>query len=183
MWYSVFRSFTRHFLIPVLTLTFLVVATGCDSSSEEGPTGPNAPTGPLSFESIEQSHVEPEAAAEGKFNDEMVRVIRDPSALESFWQDLHGEGAEAPTVDFSEKLVVAAMLGERPNDGYEADIQSITKNTNPTGVRVFVTEIEPGPNCTVSGGSAIPYHIVKVDRFSTDQVFFVEDGTETKDCE
>lgn len=183
MWYAVFRSLTRHVLIPALTLTFLLVAAGCSSSSEEGPTGPDAPTGPLSFETVDQSHVETEAVAEGKFNEEMVRVIRDQNAFESLWEDLNGEGSEPPTVDFSEKLVVAAMLGERPNDGFEADVRSITKNTNPTGVRVFVTEIEPGPNCTVSGSSVIPYHIVQVDRFSTDRVFFVDNSTETKDCE
>jgi len=181
MWYSIFRPFTRHFLIPVLTLTFLVVATGCDSSSE-GPTGPSAPTGPLSFESIEQSHAQPDVS-DGEFNDEMVRVVRDENEFESFWEDLKGEGAEAPSVNFSEKLIVAAMLGERPNDGYGADIQSITKNENPTGVRVFVTEIEPGANCTDSGSSAIPYHIVEVDRFATEEVFFVDNGTETRDCE
>jgi len=183
MLHSAYRSFTRHVLIPTLTVTLLMFAIGCSSSSEEGPTGPDAPTGPLSFETVDQSHVEPEAVAEGKFNEEMVRVIRDQNAFESLWEDLNGEGSEPPTVDFSEKLVVAAMLGERPSDGYEADIQSITKNTNPTGVRVFVTEIEPGPNCTVSGSSAIPYHIVKMDRFSTDRVFFADNGTETKECE
>jgi hypothetical protein len=186
MSYSVFRSLTRRVVLPVLTFTFLMVATGCNSSSEEGPTGPNAPTEPLSYETVEQSQVESSALSEeakGRFEDGMERVIRDQSAFQSFWQDLHGENAEAPNIDFSQKLVVVAMLGERPNDGYEAEIASVTRDTNPTLMSFFVTEIKPGPNCSVSGSSAIPYHIIEMDRFSTDQVSFPDNGTETKDCE
>ncbi len=181
MSYSLSRFLPSHFLIPTLAIAVLAFAGGC-SSSEEGPTGPNAPTGPLSFETVEQSHVQPEAVGESE-SDGIQRVIRDAGAFESFWQDLHGEDASVPEIDFSEKVIVVAMLGERPSDGYKADIRSITKNMNPTLVTIFVTEVEPGANCTVSDSSTMPYHIVKVDRFSTDQVSFADNGTETEDCE
>lgn len=185
MLHSAYRSFTRRVLIPTLTVALLMFAIGCSSSGEEGPTGPNAPTQSLSFETVEQSHVESSAIdqdAGGEFEDGVERVIRDQSTFESFWQDLHGESSEPPSIDFSEKLVAVAMLGERPNDGFEAEIASVTRDANPTVVTFFVTEIEPGPNCSVSDSSVIPFHIVKMDRFSTEQVSFMDNGTETKDC-
>lgn len=185
MSYSMFRFLPSHFLTPALAIAVLAFAGGCSSAGEEGPTGSNAPVGPRSFETVEQSHVAPEAVGEnasGEFEDGFQQVFRDQNAFASFWHDLHGENAEAPNIDFSEEVVAVAMLGERPNGEYEADIQSITKNENPTLVSIFVTEIEPAPDCSVSGSEAIPYHIVKTDRFSTDQVNFQDNGTETKDC-
>lgn len=186
MSYSRFRLLPSHVLISTLAIVLLAFAGGCSSADEEGPTGPSAPIGPLSFETVEQSHVEPGSVDEsvaGKFKDGVQRVIRDQSAFVSFWQDLHGENAEAPSINFSRKVVVATMFGPRPNDGYAADIRSITKNTNPTLVSVFVTEIKPGASCSNSGSEVMPHHIVKLDRFSTDQVTFSDNGTETKECE
>ena len=180
--YSAFHSMARHVLIPTLTLTFLLFASGC---SDDGPTGSNAPTGPLSFETIEQSSVESSAVnddAVGDFQDSMQRVIGDQSTFESFWYDLHGENAEVPSVNFSQKMVVVAVLGERQTDGYEAEIASITRNTNPSLLSVFVTEIEPGSNCSATESNTLPYHVVKLDRVSTDEVSFQDNGTETKDC-
>lgn len=183
MSYSVFRFLPSHFLIPTLAIAVLAFAGGC-SSSDEGPTGPDAPTEPRSFVTVEQSHVAPgdlDESASDEFKN-AIQVFRDQNAFASFWEDLHGENAEAPNINFSEKVVAVAMLGERPNDEYEAEIQGITKNENPTQVSFFVTEIEPGPDCSVSGSEVIPYHIVETDRFSTDQVSFQDNGTETKDC-
>jgi hypothetical protein len=87
-----------------------------------------------------------------------------------------------PQINFSEKVVVVVMLGEKPNDEYEAKITSITKNTNPTLVSVFVEKIVPVENCSATDSDVIPYHIVKVDRFATDKVSFQDDGTEEKEC-
>lgn len=185
MFDSRFRSLLSHFLLPTLAISVLALAGGCSSAGEEGPTGPDAPVGPLSFETVEQSHVEPSAVDEnatGKFEDGVKQVIRDQSAFESFWNDLHGDNAEAPNINFSEKVVVVAMLGKRPDDGYEAEIRSITKNENPALVSIFVTEIKPGPNCSVTDSEVIPYHIVKLDEFSTDKVNFQDNGTEEKEC-
>jgi hypothetical protein len=176
---SVFPSLPSHFLISALAIAFLAVAGGCSSVGEEEPVGPTAPSQPLSFETVEQSHVAPGAvdgSASSTFEDGIQRVIRDQGAFESFWQDLHGENADAevPAIDFSEEAVVVAMLGERPCDGYEAKIAGINKNktANSTRVSVLVTEVEPSSNCDAAASSVIPYHIVKMSEPSTDQVSF-----------
>ena len=181
---SPFRFLPSHVLIPTLAIAVLAFAGGCSSAGEQGP-GTDAPIGPLSFETVEQSHVDPESvdeSAAGEFEDGVQRVIRDRDAFESFWQDLHGEDASMPQINFSEKVVVVVMLGEKPNDEYEAKITSITKNTNPTLVSVFVEKIVPVENCSATDSDVIPYHIVKVDGFATDKVSFQDDGTEEKEC-
>lgn len=182
---SAFRSLLNHVLLPALTVTILAFTAGCTSGAEEGPTGPDAPTEPLEYETVERSHVELETIDQGAYGDteeDTLRVIRDQVAFESFWESLHGDGADAPDVDFSGTMVLAAVLGERPTGGYEAEIRSITRDVNPTVVGVFVTEIEPGPNCNVTQAITVPYHIVKMDQISTDRIQFQDNGTETKEC-
>lgn len=186
MSYSIFRSLPSHFLIPTLAIAIFAFVGGCSSADEGGLTGPNAPPQSLTFETVEQSEADLETIDRGEFGnteEDTVRVIRDQSTFKSFWNSLHGDDAEVPDVDFSAKIVLAAVLGERPTGGYEADIESISKNTNPPEVRVFVNEIEPGSGCPVTQAITVPYHIVKTDKFSANRVTFADDGTETKECE
>lgn len=174
---SLFHSLPSRYLIPTLAIAFLAFAGGCSSVGEEGPTESTAPSQSLSFETVEQSNVAPETvdqSASSTFEDGVQRVIRDQSAFESFWQDLHGENADVPAIDFSEEAVAVAMLGERPCDGYEAKITSIKKSMDPARVSVLVTEVEPGSNCDGGDSSVLPYHIIKLNEVSTDQVNFEE---------
>lgn len=186
MTYSALYAFARRSLIMTLALALFILAAGCSSEDGEGPTGPNAPTESQTYENVDRDTVQVETVDEGAFGDigeDTLRVIRTQEEFLSFWQSLHGDESQVPEeVDFSEKIVLAAVLGARPTGGYEAKIESVTKVINPTAVNVFVTEIEPGPNCAVIQVRTIPYHIVKMDDPSTDRILFQDNGTETNDC-
>jgi len=181
---SVFRSLLLHFLIPTLAVAILALAGGC-SSSEEGPTGPDAPTETLQHEAVEQSSVNLETIDQGAYGnteEASLLAIRDQDTFESFWNSLHGGNVEVPDVDFSEKMVLATVLGERPTGGYEAEITGVTRGSDPPEVSVSLTETEPGPNCIVTQAITVPYHIVKVDQVSPDRLVFGEREKETRAC-
>lgn len=193
MSYSGVRSAMRIAFLSTVVATGLVLAAGCSSVNEEDPTGPNPPERSFAYETVQQSAVELEALEDGKvskFRDGMERVIRDPDEFASFWHDLHGgdggdfEDYESGSIDFSEEVVVVKILGERPNDEYEVNIEGITKSWSSTGaqVSISVTETKPGPSCSASGAEVIPYHIVTTSKFSADRIRFQDKSTETKDC-
>lgn len=175
---------TRYALGSVLTIVLLVFSTGC-SENNEGPTGPEAPAQTLTFEGIERSAVEIETIDQGTFGnieEEALHVFRTQDEFTSFWNSLHGEDPQHE-VNFSEKIVIAAVIGERSTGGYEAKIESITENVELAGVDVTVTEIEPGPKCAVTQAKTVPYHIVKMDAPSTDQIRFQSGDSRIKSCE
>lgn len=146
--------------------------------------GPNAPSQSLSYESLEQSYITPEEVQDDEeIIEDTQRVIRDRETFESFWRRLHpNTESEVPEIDFSQKIVLAAVLPRRPTTGYRADIANITKDMHPTVVSVFVTEIEPGSNCDVEETETLPYHVVSMDTVSTDQIEFQDNGTQTEEC-
>lgn len=186
MTYFALTPLARRFFIPILTFALSLLAIGCSSDDGEAPTGPDAPTESLTYENVDRDTVHAETVDEGSFGnteEDTLRVIRSQQEFSNFWKSLHGDDSQVPEeVDFSQKIVLAAVLGVRPTGGYEAKIESITKNTNPTGVGVFVTEIEPGPDCAVTQVQTIPYHIVKMDDPSTARILFQDNGTDTSDC-
>lgn len=174
----------------LLAVTFLMAGSGCSSpaSDEEGPSGPDAPVQTIAYESLAQSAVELETIDQGtraQFAEGTQRVIRDQETIETFWRQLHANAdaaASPPAIDFSTEMVLAVVLGERPTGGYSVDIASVTRNTNPTVVRAFVTEVQPGSDCVVTQAITVPYHLVKVDVLSTEQIDFLDNGTQTTSC-
>jgi hypothetical protein len=181
---SPLRFSASHPLILLIAATLLGFAGGC-SSSEEGPTGPDTPAQTLAFEGLERSAVKVETIDQGAFGnieEEALHVIRTQDEFTSFWNSLHGEDPQHE-VNFSEKIVIAAVIGERSTGGYEAKIESITENVELAGVDVTVTEIEPGPKCAVTQAKTVPYHIVKMDAPSTDQIRFQSGDSRIKSCE
>lgn len=177
---------TRRFLLPLLTIVVLIFAPGC-SSEQEGPTGPDAPLVLLEYDDIAHSAVDVETIDEGTYGDiteRTERVIRDQSEFESFWKTLHGQGAQYSdeVINFSEEIVLAVVLGERPTGGYEVKIEGIVKEQIPPQIVVTATEVKPGPDCTVSQAKTVPYHIVKMDAPSTDQIRFEYNDPEVKEC-
>jgi hypothetical protein len=174
----------------VALLALLPLAAGCSVFSAEEESGGNAPLGPLSHESLSQSTVSPGTIDQGAYGGDLLkgvrRVIRDDETFATFWTSLHGEsGPTRPDVDFSEQMVLAVVLGERPTGGYQAEIANVTRNTNPTLIRAFVTEIVPGNDCTVTQAITVPYHIVKMDAVDVDadQIVFPDNGTQTRSCD
>lgn len=181
-----FDSPTQRLLIPIVTIAVLMSALGC-SSQEEGPTGPDAPLVLLEHDDIARSAVEAETVDEGAYGDiteRTERVIRDKDEFESFWRTLHGEDAQYSNevIDFSEEIVLAVVLGERPTGGYEVKIEGIVNEQLPSQIVVTATEVRPGPDCTVSQAKTVPYHIVKMDAPSTDQIRFEYNDPEVEEC-
>lgn len=183
------RALASHALCVLLAAGLLAVGSGCTSSAdEEGPTGPDAPVQTLDYESLAQSAVELETIDRGtraQFAEGTQRVIRDRETFETFWRRLHANADAAssmPAVDFSSEMVLAVVLGERPTGGYRVDIASVTRNVNPTVVRAFVTEVQPGADCVVTQATTVPYHIVKLDALPSEQINFLDNGTQTTTC-
>lgn len=176
------------YTLPVLLLTLLTLGTGCSAfSADDEESGGNAPLEPLTYESLSQSAVSPETIDRGAYGGDLLKgtrqVIRDDDAFATLWNSLHGSTPPPrPDVDFSEQMVLAVVLGERPTGGYQVEISNITRNVNPTLVRAFVTETVPGSSCTVTQAITVPYHIIKVDVVDTDQIVFPDNGTQTNSC-
>lgn len=187
MTHSTPQALTQRALISTLSIFMLsVFATGCSSADKKSPTGPDTPVQSLTYESIDQSAVEFETIDQGIFGsgqEETLRVVRDRDKFESLWRDIHGDDAQIPEVDFSEKIVLSAVLGTRSTGGYQAKIEDITRDRNSQTVNVSVKEIKPGPNCLVAQVITVPYHIVETETFSTNQVRFQDGGTSTRDCD
>jgi len=88
-------------------------------------------------------------------------VARTQEEWTALWQQ-HAPGRPVPSVDFSQRMVVAVFLGSRPSGGYRVEITGVrTEN----GVMVVEwTERRPDPGQAAAQVMTSPAHIVSVPR-------------------
>lgn len=67
-----------------------------------------------------------------------------------------------PEVDFSQEMVIAVFLGQRPTSGYWATSDNISIELST--VEVSYTELQPGPGCGTIQINTAPFHIVRTER-------------------
>ena len=72
-------------------------------------------------------------------------------------------------IDFSEDMVVAVFMGEKPTGGYSIEIKDVLKKKD--HIEFLIEVDEPGPDDMVAQVITSPYHIIKLDRFDTEYVF------------
>lgn len=104
---------------PLIALVLLAAPfVGCIAD----PTGGSAH--PVAFDRLEQGQ------ASG-IEEQRTEVVRNQSAWQALWLEHQpGDGANgsnAPAVDFEERIVLAAFMGQRPNACHTAEIENVTR--------------------------------------------------------
>ena len=167
-----YRLFLFFALIPVLVLA------GCNDSI----TGDNGEFDfsqgqSLTFESLASDFVTigQSPIGNGQFKERANRVIRDQADFQAFWNNLHGHidpTPAIPDVDFESEMVIAVVLGQRSSGGFSVAVDAIVRSGNSVGVRV--KEEAPGANCVTPAVISSPFHVVKLERVTSEFSFVDE---------
>ncbi len=108
-------------------------------------------------------------------------VIRDADAWQQFWSRAHSTvipQPPAPSIDFSQNIVVAAAMGSRPTGGYTIQFEEVYQAND--DVYIAVNERSPGANCILTQALTSPVAAIRVPRPGA-SVSFVE-RAETFNC-
>lgn len=108
-------------------------------------------------------------------------VIRDRESWQGFWQSFAGARVPAPPppeIDFEQKQVVVAAMGQRSNAGYEIAVDAVYQQNDTT--YVVVVEREPASGCIAAAAISTPATAVLIPAGSG-AVRFVE-RRETRAC-
>ena len=89
-------------------------------------------------------------------------VVRDESAWRALWAIHAGPSAQAPSVDFTTRMVGAVFAGERPTPGYEVIVSGARRQG--TALALIVEERAPGSLAMSAQLLVTPFHIVSVPR-------------------
>ncbi len=89
-------------------------------------------------------------------------VIRDQSAWQGAWRQLHNglAAAPVPAVDFAREVVVLVAAGERNTGGTTLRVDDVVQVGADAVVRYTVTE--PGPGCMTAQVITSPVEVVRV---------------------
>lgn len=132
----------------------------------------------LSIEAIDEG-------AMGAVAEERQEVITDAEMLEVRWSALYSHRSEAPAappaVDFEERVVVFASLGQRPTGGYRVELERAVHDEDRGVVELTVREVEPGPSCMVQQVLTFPYLLAAVEAVDASYEF-VEGAPRVADC-
>jgi len=90
-------------------------------------------------------------------------VVKSDQQWIRFWAEHHPHEA-APDVDFSSRMVVGVFLGQRPSDGFVAEITAVRNLAD--AVVVDYIERAPPPGTFQIGVTAFPYDIKVIPRSS-----------------
>lgn len=102
-------------------------------------------------------------------------VIRDGEAWDALWEELAGRIAprpEAPAVDFTTHMVVAAAMGQQTSGGYAISVEAVAERGDT--LYALVQETTPGAGCLTATVLTAPAAAVVVPRHDG-PVAFVEE--------
>lgn len=108
--------------------------------------------------------------------------VRSAGRWERVWEELVAGRAPTPApphVDFRERMVLVATMGERPSGGYEIAIERVLR-TSGDRLLAVVRETSPGEGCVVTQALTAPAVAVSVPRVRGDVSFLERE--ETRDC-
>lgn len=153
-----------------------LVLTGCEGTTNvEWPPLP-ADVTPLSHQVIQELHTPASAIMEPR-----RVVIRDSQAFLAFWDEFHGNVVPKPTppsVDFTQQMVLAAAMGQRPSGGYTISIAEVHANNGLVVARVM--ERSPGSDCIVTMAITAPATAVLIPRMDGEVQF--QEAKEVVNC-
>jgi len=165
-------------------LGMLAVLGGCDSIS--GADEPTDFSVELTSETLNTGAVNVEEIDRGQHGDivEGTReVIRDEQAYAAFWEQLHADRSsvpDRPAVDFDTQIVIAVVLGQRPNGGYSVAVDEVLTTESGTPIQVRFTERIPGDGCPATQALTSPYVLATVETDGGEVTF--EGREETRPC-
>jgi hypothetical protein len=109
--------------------------------------------------------------------------IREPAQVvvrsQSEWVALWGRHMRTrtappppPAIDFSQEMVVALFLGERPTGGYEIEVTRVERTDTGLSIRFRVKKPEPG--AMLMQVLTQPFHLIKLPRADESLTFIAE---------
>lgn len=136
-------------------------------AGDEGSTVPSSAG--VAFETIDQG-------IRSGIRDHRELVIRDYEGWQTLWEEhVVGQLSKSPfppPVDFSQEMVIAFFLGEKPTAGYEVEIVEIAQLEGRLVVRVQVKS--PPPGVALLQVLTQPFHIVRLFRHDLPVEFIME---------
>lgn len=167
---------------PAVILVLAALVAGCGV----GPTGPGddgqAPEGvPVDASRVDWQTLEGASTAYSDIEERRRAVIRTEADWADFWEEMHGNVAptpEPPSVDFDDRLVIAATMGLRRSGGYSIEVTDVFADDGT--LYPVVRETSPGPGCTVTQALTAPATAVVVVA-SDVEIEFVEESR-TRNC-
>lgn len=156
-----------------LLLAFTVALAACSDDPVSATAGQSLTV--ARFTSLES------AAAQGTQIDTTRRrtTITDANAWTAFWGSLIPDPratGPAPSVDFSQEMVIAAVMPLRPSSGYQISIDHVTEYAD--HIEAEVVERSPAKGCMTLTVITRPFDIVRVPKRAK-PVTFVEKTIET----
>lgn len=152
----------------------LCLTTGCGVSQQAPnpdipPTAVSVPFAPLA------------RLAYSNLETEMHMVVRTRADWTDLWaaatEDVE-PAREAPTVDFSRRMVLVAAMGRRATDGFAVRIGSVFEDRE--RLYAIVTETSPGPGCVTTQALTAPMSAISIP-LSSKPVSFIR-RTENPSC-
>ena len=143
-------------------------AVGCSSASDspktlsEPETAAEIPVGAteMAFDPIEEL-----GTPMSSIVDRRRLVIREEAAWTSFWDEFVGAivpKPDAPAVDFSTHMVIAATMGQKTSGGYAISVEEVAEKDGT--LYAAVQETTPGALCTNIAVMTAPAVAVTVSR-------------------
>ncbi len=127
------------------------------TSSPPGIPTPPVNGSPMAFETIDIGD------QSGVAGGAQIFRIETQAEWDDFWSRHQGNvipPPPAPSVDFSQEMVIAAVDKTEPSGGYRFEITGIEEIEGRLVVRVSKTI--PGPDCIVTAVITQPFHLVRV---------------------
>ena len=118
------------------------------------------------------------------YSEEEYLVIKTEAEWLSVWENhtmlytqLDGDGPPCPDVDFFERMVICAFMGERPTLGYSIFIEGMWLEEE--RIHVDVAKCSPPKGSMTGQALTYPYIFASLERADVEVVFHVteEDGT------
>ena len=173
---------TSEAAMPVLAAALALAAAGCAAAGSGGSGGPSG-----DLERIPQDATPVEVRPVADLPNSGIRVarreeVRSAARWDRVWGELTAGRTpppERPAVDFRERMVLVATLGERPTGGYGITIDRVLR-TSRDGLVAVVRETRPAEDCALTQSLTTPATAVSVPRVRGDVSFLERE--ETRDC-
>lgn len=172
-------------VIATVGLWTALALVGCEPLGGQGEEGGQRFSVSVSHETLTSGKVQTKMLDGGQYADikEGTReALRDEQAFRSFWRRVHANGTsvpDRPEVDFQNRVVVAVVLGNRPNGGYTVDIQDVKGTSGTETIQVSFTETAPGDGCQTVQVLTSPYVMAAVNKNGE---FIFEKTRATRTC-
>ena len=183
------RSLTRIPFPPAAVATLVLLAlAACSSVGSSGstPAPQGSPTAPATAPSPASSPAAAEVFETIDIGDQsgvaggelQIFKIETQAEWDDFWSNHQGNvipPPPAPSVDFSQEMVIAVVDQQRPSGGFQLEITEIEEVEG--GLVVRVNKQSPGADCIVTLALTQPFHVVRVAKSDLEPELLMSEET------